>query len=213
MDPVLIVSPHMDDAVLSAGQLMAGRPDMVVCTVFAGRAPDPHQRTTYDANCGLDDAAHAMRARAIEDDRALHVLRARARRLGFVDHQYAPDDRPAAEAIAHAVMAVADEVRPDMVLWPVGLGHPDHRLVAAAGRLCVGRVPRYVYEELPYRVLHPEQVPGALADWGVPYLAGDFLGTGPEATKGRAMACYTSQLWALDRNAWRCPERFHLVPA
>jgi LmbE family N-acetylglucosaminyl deacetylase len=210
---MLIVSPHMDDAVLSAGQLMAGRPDVVVCTVFAGRAPDPRQRTTYDANCGFDDAEHAIASRRQEDDAALRVLRARARHLAFVDHQYAPDTRPTPERIASEVAAVVDEVRPDSVLWPVGLGHPDHMLVAEAGRLFAGGVPRYVYEELPYRVLHPEQVPGALAAWGVPYLAGDFLGTGEASTKQRAMAQYRSQLWALDRNAWRCPERFHLVPA
>lgn len=213
MDPLLIVSPHMDDAVLSAAQLMAGRPDVVVCTVFAGRPPDPHQRTTYDANCGFDNAAHALAVRQQEDDRALRLLQARGRRLPFVDHQYAPDSRPEPEAIARAVAVVADELRPDAVLWPVGLGHPDHVLTAEAGRLCVGRVPRYVYEELPYRVLFPEVVPEALRLWGVPYLAGTFLGTGPMHTKDRAMANYASQLWALDRNAWRCPERFHLVPA
>lgn len=214
MDPLLIVSPHMDDAVLSAGQLMAGRPDVVVCTVFAGMPADRMQRTSYDANCGFDNAEHAVTRRQAEDAQALRHLHARGRHLPFVDHQYEPDLRPPPRQIALAVAAIITEVAPDAVLWPVGLGHPDHMLVAAAGRTLgtIIDVPRYVYEEMPYRVLHPEQVPGALAAWDVPYLAGDFLGTGHPGTKQRAMQAYASQLWALDRHAIRCPERFHRVP-
>ena len=37
MKPVLVVSPHLDDAVYSAGQFLAGRPGAVVVTMFAGQ--------------------------------------------------------------------------------------------------------------------------------------------------------------------------------
>ena len=62
MQPALIVSPHLDDAVLSVGQVMAGRPDMTVATVFSGvpRRCGPGDLTTYDRDCGFTSAAKAI---------------------------------------------------------------------------------------------------------------------------------------------------------
>lgn len=212
MDPLVIVSPHLDDAVLSCGQLMAGRPDTVVVTVFTGTPAHRGASTSYDRNCGFDNAHQAMGRRRQEDAAAMHVLNAVSRHCGFIDHQYAPDKRPElcdiADAIAREVIA-SDAVG---ILAPAGLGHPDHLLVAAACRLLDMDLPITVYEELPYRVMHAEQVPGALAEWGIRGGVPEFIGTGDLATKGAALDCYASQLWALDPHAIRCPERFW-VPA
>lgn len=214
MLPLLIVSPHLDDAVLGCGQLMVGRPDCVVVTVFAGRPPAGTDATTYDVNCGFSTADEAWRRRRGEDSRALTLLGARPVHLPFVDHQYG-GERPTASDVARAVADVAQSLQPEGILWPAGLGHPDHLLVAAAGRRHVdGAWPTalYVYEELPYRVLFPEQVPAALAEWGADFRQPPtFLGTGDLDAKDAALRCYHSQLWSLDERARLCPERFHRV--
>jgi len=47
---MLVVSPHLDDAVLSCGRLLAGRPGSVVATVFAGVPSRPDQCTDWTAD-------------------------------------------------------------------------------------------------------------------------------------------------------------------
>jgi LmbE family N-acetylglucosaminyl deacetylase len=89
------------------------------------------------------------------------------------------------------------------VFAPLGIGHPDHELVARLVReACPLTVENdlvgiTVYEELPYRVLHPEQVTAAFdriraEGWSV----GDLplpLGQGPRWMKEDAIAKYRSQ--------------------
>jgi len=221
MDPALIVSPHLDDAVLSVGQVMAGRPDMTVATVFSGVPRSCQQLTEYDRNCGFESAELAISARRHEDALALGTLYARPVWLDFVDHQY-QHGQPANEAaIVDGLAVVADEIGPRLLIGPLGLAHPDHhttrrayqRLVADCG------IEAWLYEDLPARVLWPEEVPEALAWWkGMghrPELG--FVGTGPLARKQEALACYRSQLWALDAlsdHAYLVPERlYRLWPA
>lgn len=212
MEAALIVSPHLDDACLSVGQVMAGRPDMTVCTVFAGVPQDSGQRTSYDRDSGFHTAARAVTRRRAEDKGALHILNARPVWLEFADHQYG---EPADEAdIVAALADVVGKIRPKLLIGPLGLAHPDHhtvrrayeRLVVAAG------VEAWIYEDLPARVLWPEEVPEALAWWTTaghkPEL--DFVGTGPLDRKQKALARYSSQLWALrglNEHAYQVPER------
>lgn len=210
MDPLLIVSPHLDDAVLSVGQVMAGRPDCVVVTVFAGTPVRRRMLTTYDKDCGFSDAERAMFGRRREDDAALRILAARSVRLDFVDNQY---DRSRSHAeIVDALLRIVDKIRPDVVVGPIGLAHPDHHSTRFALDDVLKRrvgLDGWVYEDLPSRVLYPETVPNALDWWRgmgyVPVL--DFLGTGPRAKKRAAVRCYRSQLWALDEPTYLVPER------
>lgn len=213
MDPAVIVSPHLDDAVLSCGQFMAGRPDCFVITVFTGAPPRTAGTTTYDRSCGFDTGVEAMRQRRREDAQALTVLGAGRGHLGFLDHQYRPHARPDPAELAAQLQALINGLDlVERILIPVGLGHPDHLLAAAAGRLLEG-APIYAYEELPYRVLYPEAVPAAMERHGIPWPAEpEFIGTGPADQKAAAVACYASQLWALDAAALACPERFWRLP-
>jgi LmbE family N-acetylglucosaminyl deacetylase len=213
MEAALIFSPHLDDAVLSVGQVMAGRPDMTVATVFSGVPHDCQQLTSYDANCGFTDAAQAITARRGEDRAALGHLAARPVWLDFIDHQY---DQPANEAaIVDALAAVVDEVAPTLIIGPLGLAHPDHHAARRSFERLVATTPQieaWVYEDLPSRVLWPEEVPEALAWWKEkghrPELG--FVGTGPLERKQEALAGYASQLGLLDAlsaHAYLVPER------
>ena len=68
MKKVLLISPHFDDAVLSAGQFMAERPDCEVVTVFAGMPLTPERVVTpYDEKCGFKNAQDAMAERQREN--------------------------------------------------------------------------------------------------------------------------------------------------
>lgn len=212
MIPLLVVSPHLDDAVLSAGQVLAGRPDCLVATLFTGTPPRTRQLTSYDKNCGFRNAREAMTARRREDRAAMHVLAARSVHLGLLDHQYRGDVLPEEERAAGWLAVQADETGAEEWLGPLGLAHPDHE---AAARICADFAHRrpgmkgWLYEDLPSRVLYPAAVPAALAawrEWGFDAELG-FVGTGDPAAKEAAIDCYASQLWALDRHVILCPER------
>ena len=208
----LIVSPHLDDAVLSVGQVMAGWPAMTVCTVFAGLSSQPSMQTSYDQDCGFTSAARAVARRRAEDKAALHVLNAQAVWLDFPDGQYG--DPVEEGAIVEALLDVASRVRPSVLIGPLGLVHPDHHTTRRAYERVVAatKSEAWVYEDLPSRVLWPEEVPGALAWWAEhghrPDL--DFVGTGPLERKQKALSRYTSQLGALTALNEHCcfvPER------
>lgn len=208
----LIISPHLDDAVLSVGQVMAGWPKMTVCTVFAGRPTDLAAQTSYDRDCGFLNAGRAVTRRRAEDKAALHVLNARPVWLDFVDHQYG--DPNAEQAIVDAIISVVGEAQATVVLGPLGLAHPDHHTTRSAYCEALDRldVEAWAYEDLPSRVLWPEQVPEALAWWQAHGWRAElgFVGTGPLELKQKALSRYTSQIWALTALNEHCcfvPER------
>lgn len=212
MEAALIISPHLDDAVLSVGQVMAGRPGMTVATVFSGIPQDCQILTTYDANCGFADAVDAVTTRRGEDRAAVNLLDGHAEWLDFTDHQYG---EPANEAaIVDALAALVDGAAATLLIGPLGLAHPDHHTTRRAYQRLITdvRIEAWLYEDLPSRVLWPEEVPEALAWWkGMghrPELG--FLGTGPMERKQVALTCYASQRWALDGlnpHAYLVPER------
>ncbi|KAB0640285.1 PIG-L family deacetylase, partial [Burkholderia territorii] len=84
----LVVSPHLDDAVFSCGQLLAQSPGSVVVTVFAGIPAHGTAAPPWDRRAGFRTADEAMRTRRDEDRRALGTLGAHAVWLDFLDDQY-----------------------------------------------------------------------------------------------------------------------------
>lgn len=121
---LLVISPHLDDAVLACGALLATHPRSVVLTVFAG-TPARACRTAWDTACGFTDAAQAIDARRAEDAAALGTLEATPHWLSFCDSQYEEPAAPA--AIARALVEAIGQHEPDCVVLPLGLFHADHR--------------------------------------------------------------------------------------
>src|SRR5215207_6968258 len=117
MRALLLVSPHLDDAVLSAGQFIAGRPDCVVATVFAGTPPTQAVLTSYDDKCGFKSAAEAMEARRAEDLEAISVLQAKAKHLDFVDSQYG--GKLKLTGLVKQLGELVDELDPEFVVGPL----------------------------------------------------------------------------------------------
>jgi LmbE family N-acetylglucosaminyl deacetylase len=166
--PVVLLSPHFDDAVLGCWTLLAERePDLIIVNVFAG-APEKGVRGDWDRRVGLSrldllrgrDSAWLVRRRAAEDRDALAALGRRAVNLNQLDAQYRRHpahglpDSPPAEIMVELVQAVP---RASAVLLPAAIAptlaetHRDHLLLrslwvslAAFG----GRVG--LYADLPY---------------------------------------------------------------
>lgn len=210
MNKILLVSPHLDDAILSAGRFMADRTNNVVVTVFAGNPPDADNvHTPYDKNCGFGDAASAMFARREENDRATALLHATAINLEFVDDQYGQPVE--INEITTMLQLIVDNNEYDFILGPLGLGHPDHIRVSNAVRMLQVDVPIYLWEDLPLRIVEPELVPKRLSDIGLSYSYKVDLPAGDIARKIRALSCYESQIGTgiLDPYLLYVPERFY----
>ncbi|MGF6612795.1 LmbE family N-acetylglucosaminyl deacetylase [Paraburkholderia sp. WSM4175] len=148
---LLVISPHLDDAVLSCGLLIAAHPGTVVCTVFTA-PPVGNMTTDWDRAAGFADACEAMQARQAEDREALGLLSAIPVHLLFCDAQYhaTPDADELITALNHAV----SETKPARIVMPLGLFHSDHVLVSNACLALMRRQPAspfIAYEDVPYR--------------------------------------------------------------
>ncbi|WP_053572258.1 PIG-L family deacetylase [Caballeronia cordobensis] len=219
-DPLLIVSPHLDDAVFSCGEAIAGAPGTIVCTLFAG-APREALVTGWDTQCGFTNADRAMHARRDEDAAALDALGARPVHLGFLDSQYAGDDPAAPDAIAAALSDVIRTTACRALYIPLGLFHSDHDL---AHRACLiawladTALRCIAYEDALYRRMN------GLVQMRLAGLANDGIVVTPVScridtaslashheAKQRAVSRYHSQLKAFGPNGYDdvfAPERF-----
>jgi LmbE family N-acetylglucosaminyl deacetylase len=218
---LLVISPHLDDAVLSCGQALAACPGSTVLTVFAGVPRAAQQSTDWDRRCGFASAAEAMACRRGEDERALGVLGALPLWLDFCDAQYGQP--PAARTLHQQIRATVRRLRPQRVLYPLGLFHDDHLLCHAACRDALSprglpRIEALAYEDVPYRTV-PGLLQARLAE-----LAGQRLRATPASmppashraalAKARALRAYASQLGALGTERLadaREPERCWLL--
>jgi LmbE family N-acetylglucosaminyl deacetylase len=91
--PLVVVSAHPDDAVLSCGALMmyaAGRTQVTVATLFTDAEPPPHTLSArrYLRQVGAADAATLYRQRRAEDRGALAELGAGCVHAGLADAQF-----------------------------------------------------------------------------------------------------------------------------
>jgi LmbE family N-acetylglucosaminyl deacetylase len=222
--PVLLISPHLDDAVLSMGATIAALTEagtrVIIGTVFAGKPKSPFSPVAeaFHADCGFD--CDGMEVRREEDMAALAVVGAEGVHLDFLDAIYrrmaddwlcrhphamfdsAPPAEPALQGVvAEAIGQLTYTLAPQQIWTCAAIGgHVDHRLtraaVTAAARV-VGLMPAY-WEDLPYGFDHQPVCHGTLpppAPVRVEHLH----------TKLAAISCYNSQLrmlWpAVD---WRC---------
>ena len=214
MKKVLLVSPHFDDAVLSAGQHMADRPDCEVVTVFAGMPLTPERvKTPYDQKCGFKNAQDAVAERQRENNAALALLQATAIDLPFLDSQYHTEVAGVTvEQVTEALQEIVDNNDYEYIMAPLGLGHPDHMMANEAVLRLKTELPIYLWEDLPLRVVDPLEVIPRIAMFGFtsdklwqPSTTNDKM-----AKKARALMCYKSQIYTgiLDPYVMYVPERF-----
>jgi LmbE family N-acetylglucosaminyl deacetylase len=215
---LVVVSPHFDDAVLSAGQLIAKHRGATVITVMGGQrnAGSYDEVTWWDALGGFQPGEDVVIARRAEDKAALGALGGEQAWLDFADHQYDADgpgkNRPSAEAIADALEAQLDRLEPTAVLVPMGLANPDHVLTHDACRIVIDRRPG-AYAWFAYAEAGYQHIPGILA-WRIGRLLRSGLWPTPAPliadegldAKCEALGHYVTQLpplaqdWGYDVN-------------
>jgi LmbE family N-acetylglucosaminyl deacetylase len=153
---VLVLSPHLDDAMLSCWHLLTGPDEVTVLNVFAG-APEAGFVAWWDRLTGASDSAERMRERRAEDHQAFERVAASSEQLDLLDEQYRRNGSPAAlpEALAGPVRD-ADVVYAPANLFPV----VDHGLVLMAALALRDDV--RVYADLPHAAVYglPEWVTG-----------------------------------------------------
>jgi LmbE family N-acetylglucosaminyl deacetylase len=127
----LVLSPHLDDAVLSCGALLrelAPRCEITVLTLFTEATDGPHGRAarSFLRQCAHPDAATLFRARRDEDRAVVEALGARPEHLGITDALFRRRELPAALApVARLVPELAHR-------------YPTYRFDIARGRVSRG---------------------------------------------------------------------------
>lgn len=174
--PLLLVSPHLDDAALSCAALLARTDPVDVLTVFAGE-PDPPRQGPWDRDCGFASSAESVPARRAEERSAFAGTPHRLAFMDLIEGQYVDwhHSGDEAEVLREELLRWTAANRGGTVALPAGAGrrlgrirarlarrlgrntgpepHPDHlfvRDVALDALAEAGDVLPLLYEELPY---------------------------------------------------------------
>jgi len=216
---VIVVSPHLDDAIMSLGSTIAhaaeGGAKVEVLTVFTDVASSDAPASHWDRQCGFLTEGWAASARREEDRKACSIVGAEPRWLNFGSECY--ERHGSDEEIWSAVTSVIRGA--ETVLIPgFPLVHADHaylsELLLRKG-LNGQRVGLYV--EQPY-AFEMKKAPGspAVAAALKPIITGSLAWTHMRTAriyrraKAQAVRCYRSQLFhlglrnlGLQRMLWR----------
>jgi LmbE family N-acetylglucosaminyl deacetylase len=216
--PLVIISPHLDDAVFSCGSLLSHSAGSTVVTVFTGVPHEGGILTEWDRECGFLSAAEAMRAREAEDCRALEAIRCCGRSLGFIDCQYQEHPDHAMPALMESLLSTVIDLAPGRVGIPLGLFHGDHLRVSEAAlrvRQLLPDIAWFFYEDAPYRA-HSGVVQARLVQlYGRGMVLTPACGQADLGSKEVAIAAYVSQLKAFNGvpDDLRRPERYWHIEA
>jgi LmbE family N-acetylglucosaminyl deacetylase len=214
LDRLLVISPHLDDAVLSCGALLLAHPGATVATLFAA-SPDAYSDplNEHDTECGFQPGDDTMAVRRDEDVRAMRRLGASSRWLPLCQNSHVERADPIAvpPGAVDAIVETIAELHPSCVVAPLGLLHPDHQAChfsALAAREQAREVPWLWYSDLPYtfvpnvlaarfRALHKG---GITASPACPSVSNDF------DEKWSVFNEYATQVGVLE-GLWRLRER------
>jgi LmbE family N-acetylglucosaminyl deacetylase len=202
--PVVIVSPHYDDAAFSCATVLAESPGSTVVTVFSG-APKERRRGYNFRTTRKIYAPDAMALRRAENEQALSMVKARPESLDLLEADYS-DRRIGdySERASQALVEKLDSLSPSTLLTPLGLAHPDHLMVATACQQLWRRVETAViYLDLPYGLDDPFATSKRLDDLSKTFSLRELsLGRVP-TYKRELVAAYASQYRATRRNFHR----------
>jgi LmbE family N-acetylglucosaminyl deacetylase len=221
LEPVVVISPHLDDGVLSCAQLIDASSDVMVLTVLAGAPNELH--TGYNSKTtGEPFAPDAIKRRRGEDSDAMSLLSAKFEWLDFLDDDYV-NERPRVDdhAMREEIMGVLRAKRPASVISPLGLYHEDHVLVSD---VCIdiarqGGFEWYLYMDMPYGLAIPRTVSDRLeiVEKRVDLVSLEPF-SGNIGIKHQAMKRYASQYGPTRRShrrgfraAMKAPERYWRV--
>jgi LmbE family N-acetylglucosaminyl deacetylase len=162
MSRLLIISPHLDDGVLSCGARIAMEVDCGAKVLVATCFTTPGEKASVAMQ-------QCYQQRKTDDVHALKLLGADPLHLEFTDapfrdpryhnfntilfhHQLPNEENPLVILLAEALKKIALEWRPDEIIFPSGAGgHIDHHIVWESSKVFWND--NYLlsyYEDLPY---------------------------------------------------------------
>ncbi len=163
----IILSPHLDDAVLAMGGFLAkGQYETEVDTFFAGK-PSKDMHTRWDHISGFKDSDQEIEARVRENEKALGECGAIIRNFNYLDYQYRgkiPDQSVhigIKESIDNDIRSLISKYSARQILMygPATFGpkitHTDHEALHNAFMTAAEENKRenirfFIYEDLPY---------------------------------------------------------------
>ncbi len=203
MTRVLAISPHLDDAVFSAGGTLfehaAAGDTVTVLTCFTGNVPQPNG---FALACQLDKGLPAdvdyMALRRAEDRAACSAIGAEVIHLRLLEAPHRGYGNAAAlfgrrlpgddiaDTLVRQLREHVDQFEPDVLYGPFGIGnHVDHRIVRDAIEQVTDSRAVTWWEDYPYAMRGSEPSKAfcrrALSAQGL-------------AAKIEAALCYASQL-------------------
>jgi LmbE family N-acetylglucosaminyl deacetylase len=203
-----VLSPHLDDAVLSCWHVLREDAPVKVLNVFAGVPPDGTPRGWWDRLTGAPDSCTRVRERLAEDRAALALAGRVPVNLDLLDEQH----RGCAVRTDELAQRIGASLCPGDVLYaPAALGvHPDHVYVrAAALYLRAAGVRVRLYADLPHAITRgwptwvaPDGVPEADAAWAwaapgeTPRV--HVIQPAEQACKRAAITAYATQVAAVE---------------
>ena len=237
--PLLVVSPHLDDAALSCAALLARSDGVDVLTVFAGD-PDPPQQGPWDYVCGFASSAESMPVRRAEEESAFAGTPHRLTFMDLVEGQYVDWQHAEehADAIAAAIRAWTAVNAHGTVALPAGAGrrhlgrvrarlartlrtnfgpnrHPDHVFVRDVGLAVLSELREAIpllYDELPYVLggSGGREARRAAAAWG--WRATEVVAEVDRVAKAGRIGAYATQVPFLTLDGMRLDVPSNLPP-
>lgn len=215
---IVVVSPHLDDGVLSVGASIASwsraGAEVVLLTVLACDPDSAAASGGWDRRGGFATEGESARARRDEDRRACAVLGATPVWLPFGSVDY--ERHGEADDVRRAVLAAVDG--PGVVLLPgFPVSHPDHEwlVLTLATELDARRTALYAEQPYTRRAGADPEVPEWVAE-AFGRRTFESVPTRPRdrVAKWRAIRRYRSQLPLLGmrRSLQRGPLRYALTP-
>lgn len=187
---IVVVSTHLDDAVLSCWSVLDGPGDVVVVTVFTG-GPPPGTLTEWDEDSGAADSAERMIQRLAEDRAALRIAGREPVHLGLLEGQYGRGEMPPAALEPYLVA--------DVVYAPAGIAerHVNEEHVRVRDVVLSMRPDARLYADQPYCQFRPSfDLRVELAEGRVPHVV--ELPPAAREHKAQAIRCYTGELPKLE---------------
>jgi LmbE family N-acetylglucosaminyl deacetylase len=144
----VILSPHLDDAVLSCWQILTQPGDVTVINVFTGVPTGREEPAWWDRYTGAADSGERVRERIEEDRRALSLAGRIPVNLDLLDAQYRGGKPP--PSLTGRLMEL---IEPGALVYAPATfaDHADHRLVGAAAlALRAQECAVFLYADLPH---------------------------------------------------------------
>ena len=162
---IVAVSPHLDDAGLSASAAL-GVGGATIVTVFTALPAPDRPATWWDRLTGATSSLERQRERLAEDAQAMRLLSAQALHLDEAEALYRDGDPDLGRAIERLTEVLAGA---DQVWLPSAIGgHRDHAFARHAGlqaAAAAGHSEVMLYADYPYVIVYgwPSWVSGRAA--------------------------------------------------